>query len=72
MLLEAALDDRQHFLVDEPGDRILHQPLLFGERGAHPVEIQRIEARAPGGGLDGFGGFGHGGHSSMQARARIV
>src|ERR1700758_3240815 len=57
MLLEAALDDRQPRSAPQPGARVLHQPLLFGERGAYPEEIERIEAYVPGGGLDGFGGF---------------
>jgi hypothetical protein len=37
MLLEALLDDRQHLLVDEPRDGVLHHLLLFRESGADSV-----------------------------------
>ncbi len=64
MLLEAALDDGQHFGIHQPRNRFLHQALLVRERGAHAIQVERIErcgGRFAGSGSGaGSGGFGHG------------
>ncbi len=48
MLLEALLDDRQHLLVDQAGDRVLHHALFFAQGAADIEEIQRVECRKVG------------------------
>ena len=46
MLLEAVLDDGQHFLVDEAADGVLHHAFVLGEEAADVVEIEWIQHRA--------------------------
>src|SRR5687768_17590749 len=53
MLLEALLDDGQHFLVDETADRVLDHALVVGEQSAQIVQIEGIQHRAM---IRGIGG----------------
>ncbi len=43
-LIEAIADDRQHLLVDEAADGVLHHALLVGKQRADVVEIEGIQA----------------------------
>src|SRR5207237_354057 len=63
VLLEALLDRRQHLLIHQPRDRVLHHPLLVRERAAHSVQIQRVER--------GSGRSGHGALSLSQGPKMI-
>ena len=50
MLLEALLDDRQHSLVDQARDGVLHHALVFAsETAAHVEQIHGIEGISHGG-----------------------
>ncbi len=46
MLLEAVLDDGQHFFVDEAADGVLDHALVVGEQAAQVVQIEWIQHRA--------------------------
>jgi hypothetical protein len=46
VLLEVLLDGREHLIVDEACDGVLHELFVLAEQAAYVVEVERVERPA--------------------------